>query len=254
MAPGQPALKTNELLDRIRALGASPNPSELDIAQIRRDAASLRKADMAGACMILGLLSGILQDENGMKDNFSRAIAQRPEEPVIRRNFGAALLRMGFFREAFESIQQAAFLEPANLGYLDAAIHASAATGRFTNARDLLQKWHKLNPKDSHDFEKTISQGAAYFEECGITEHHLDEIVNLLGGVLRECKASVIAIYTYFLSDEESHWMSWHFHVLDLVERVAEFNDRLADRLAMPDLQDNPARRVTFLCGPSTTR
>ena len=204
--------------------------------------------------MILGMLSSILQDEDGMKDNFNRAIAQRPEDPVIRANFGTALFRMGYFRGARESIERALSLEPTNLGYLDAAIHAANITGRFTNARYLLQTWHKLNPKVSHDFEKTISQGAAYLEEWGITEDHLDDIVNLLGGVLRECKASVIAIGTHFLSDEESHWMSWHFHVLDPPDRVVDLNDRFADRLAMPDLQNNPATRVTFLCRPGAPR
>jgi hypothetical protein len=142
-----PALKINQLLDRLRVLLDTRSCDELELRRLRQDLKrqiALYTHD-GDAFMALGIIERLAGHEEEAVRHHEAALhcGWTPDRAL---NYTVTLADFYRYDEALQQAQDVVNNDPTNLGALRAAAHLAFITGRFRLEKNLLAEYVKRVP------------------------------------------------------------------------------------------------------------
>lgn len=98
----QPARKTNAIIDELNNYQQAGKWSSSLAQYFENEAYKVREADIAEGEMLLGVISGLNGNIEDMRKRFKNAMAYKPNDPIIKFNYGNSLFNNDFFSQAIQ--------------------------------------------------------------------------------------------------------------------------------------------------------
>jgi len=233
MATGQAKTKAEELINRLNALVNQRHPSEFQVLQLQHQAESLRQSSFVEAAIALGAVATIRWDESEMRRQFDHAMQMRKGDHNLHANFARCLVRLNLHSEARRQYEQALQIQPSDKGVLADAIKACTWSGQFLRAKEYIERFNRLSADNPSEFGQFVAQAIELLKGTEVSEQQIDELVEIAMSVLRDAKISYISVNGRVLNDEESGFISIEFLLDSTISRVVDFDDTLAEKLAV---------------------
>jgi hypothetical protein len=226
---GQPATRSNELLDEINNLGAADRDNAFLLKSLERKATQvLRTGDYSGGYTLLGALAAVRGDAEETRSQHAKAVAVAPSDTDVLRNYAISLLRVGLIEDAITMADRSWQLDKTQVQNLVLLTQLTLHSGRVQGAVERLRSENLSWQNDAQVAE--LESAASFLAKKGVTD-------TVAGVIAREAMKvvapiSVTGVQNRVASDDETTWVDFALTVNDTVEKVMELNHNLAERLA----------------------
>ena len=233
-----PATKANELIKRLAVVAGSPSVDNFEVQRIARDANALMRSDPAGAHTVLGGISALRGNPDDSRKHHRIALTLN-NTVTARFNYSISLSVLEEHEEALEVARNAMDAYPDNVELLNHAIHTALASGDFTTARDLCDRWDHLVPDHPNFWSDSARQLADAVDAGKFGEQGVRDILRILATIQRSEHARTSNTAIRFHNPPDSFLYERIIHATPAV--AAEMNERLADQVAGdPELMADP--------------
>jgi len=249
----QPQPIFSELRERVIALLAHDNRSELDILRIKIEIEKVASTDRFESNCLLGMIFTLLNQPDEMRRHFNIALRLRPNSIEVLHDFAVALNNLGFCSESEDYYQKTYEFNRGNLKILDDLITVKLNLLKFHETQNLFMERAKLNPDAPYPLEKHVKLGFEYFRENEISDHLAIQGTEAAHEILRTYNKPFItgSRQGFSLSeDEESQWMVVDFQVPVSVEMAVDMSVEFAEKIAANDEFMALGPKIAFLFTP----
>lgn len=248
-----PALKSNELLDRINSIIESDALDELELKRLELEARSLISSNIneikSSGYEILGTLAAIKLDHAKVLEYFNAATMLANSEQLLTRseNMVAALQNTYQFRDALKRSIELSDNNPDNLDVLYAAL--STATLSLNTKSITALNHHAFllgQPKDNYSVAN-IEAMIQLMDKLQVDDEDLLQRLEVISEVMMSMKFRFKSIFFSILDTGEA---SYKFVVPTTAETAASISFQIADAL-VDKFEDTLSDVITFSCIPS---
>lgn len=231
----QPKTKASELVERLNDLIHRNEYSDFVLKQIRRDADSLKKSDVATSFLLLGMVASLEHNLTESREYHEKAL-KLCDNFVTNSNYATSLHRLGAITEATRYLERALKFEPENLSTLDKLINNAIAACRFRYAQKLVNRWNSMSPSEQHSDEEMINDFVSVVNEHKVSDEEAKSLLTLASTHLLTSGATLhfasSGSYLYVFEEDSDRWIDYNFIVDKGVDDIVEMNCGLADLVA----------------------
>lgn len=187
----QPALKLNELLDRLSIIAKQKPPEELALRRIEAEANQLMKVDAHGAYIALGVASSIKGDIESTRRHHEASL-RISDDPTTRENYAYSLAHLGLYQEATTQFDLT-IRQAHSPTLLRTASNIAIRAGHYEKATRYLQLLVKIQPDAIQDKTvETTMHTATLLQETGLTETEIAEMNEIALSVATDAHVDII--------------------------------------------------------------
>lgn len=233
------APKSNELIERLGVVAASPRLDEVELRRIAREAQALMDVDPAGAHTLLGGVASQRGDADSARRHHSIAL-DVDANPTLRCNYAISLCHLDLYGEALEVAQDGLRVYPDDTDLLDQAITAAVESANFLVGRALVGRYNALFPKRPHAKSDMVGELAAAIDNGLFQEANVRAVLGIVVSVSQEAEVRV-SESSISITPLEPDSFFYRRTVFATPRATSALNWAFADRIAQrPDLMKDP--------------
>ena len=241
------ARKAQELIDRLKTLGADDAHNEWALRKLANDARSLMHADAVEAHIVLGGIAALEGNTAHLHEHYRISMQLAGHSVHVLHNYAVSLSRVGEVEEAFKWAMQAHERAPDNIGTLGAAVAVAVQSGHFRAARDLYHRWQKLCPDKPFAESEGVVAAAEAIERGAFTEERAQAVIHLAEEVQREAGHQSRGCMVLALHGEPDNVL-FEVMVRARTGEALDLNEEFADRIvANEELMSDPGRNFVLV-------
>lgn len=190
--------KIQELNDKINfSLLKKRKPNAFEIRLLTKEADNLKgKIDYEDYYNLLGRISSLENNKQGIVSNFEKAIKLSPTDYATQSSYAIGLQCRGLISQAMEQARKLANIFPNDSEALTFLIEINLLSCKFREALELLKNLE--NQKSFHAYEQ-INQAVHIFEQAQLSDIEAQHLQELAYGVIdgknlyfSECETKII--------------------------------------------------------------
>lgn len=135
----------HNITDQINLLAGRENPSEMELARVKRDIDKVKNADIAQYYMLLGMFYSVVGNEAESRDNHEKSL-RFSSDIVFLENYAFSLKRLDAAAEALELLLRAFEQAPTD-EVLEEVAQGMIYSGDFAEFERVIQRYDKANPE-----------------------------------------------------------------------------------------------------------
>ncbi len=233
------APKSNELIERLGVVAASPRLDEVELGRIAREARALMNVDPAGAHTLLGGVASQRGDATSTRRHHSIALDINAGA-TLQCNYAVSLYHLDLYEEALQVAQGGLRTYPDDADLLDQAITAAVESAKFLVGRALVARYNALFPKRPHARSDMVGRLAAAIDNGLFKEDNVRAVLGIVASVSQEAKVR-IAERSISVTPLEPDSFFYQRAVFATPRATSALNWAFADRIAQrPDLIEDP--------------
>ncbi len=245
MAP-QTVTQAGLLDERMQALVKQDVVNEFEIAQLRREAQTVRATFPDVAFMVLGFLSALQGNESEARANYAAAIRIKSDR-IVHSNFSLSLHRLNCHSDALIEARHAHSLEPNSLDAADDLIARAVNAGAYQEAKAVLESREALRPQAAHPMSEFTMAAAGVMTDNHLSDHQSVAIQEIASQILRANKSLAQSTELLVQEDDETRWISvWHV-IHQPVDCTVDLNEALALNLGSATPPLSAAKRIVHM-------
>jgi len=244
-----PAPATNALIDRINALVAEANPSELAIARIKAEAKALLKVNAAGANAALGMIAGVEGDREGVVSYFDKAFRLEPGNIIALKNYVIALTKVGLISDVAVRAVELARRSSDDIDALQTAYEALMYALRLSDAKTVWGRLESMNAEIAKEREAgfAIEPTLQLLESRGSRDEDLASLAQVAANAIHD---KGFAISGHELQTDASGALRFVFQVQCSDDAIPDLNWAIAEAV-VSKFDDTLDDIVTFSANSS---
>ncbi|MEX5353187.1 hypothetical protein WCE02_17780 [Pseudomonas juntendi] len=226
----------HDITDQINVLAGRENPSEMELARVKREIEKVKNADAAQYYMLLGMFYSVIGDEAESRSNHERSL-RLSSEIIFLENYAFSLKRLDAEFEALELLLRAFEQSPTD-EVLEEVAQAMIYSGDFAEFERIVERFNRANPEKRADSVPSVRYIATALDRFARAEISIEDFKLSMGLVrsvlLRNGLSNGIETMTFSSGafDEVPH--------VDIIVRIKtsssdvllSLNDEIADAMA----------------------